>query len=303
MKILILTISVFLLFSFVKSDPNLTSETYSFINAINLAKPGCESRCGDLIVPYPFGIGMNTNCSIGRGFDIHCNISLNPPKAYITKDDYSFIKQISDSTVRISNIVATNLSSRISSNYTDMPYTFSEVNKFTVIGCYDYAWLTSFTKSRTVSTGCMVFCSTPDDTLANECSGSGCCQSSIPKDISYYETQLSALVDPGVVAASMKSVNPGTYAFVGEQDVFKFNGASDLNDTFFIQRIEANVPIVLEWAIGNLSCDKAKVTDNYACRENSKCVDSTRDSGGYRCICKEGYHGNPYLSPGCQGTI
>ncbi|KVH88125.1 hypothetical protein Ccrd_024491, partial [Cynara cardunculus var. scolymus] len=45
-----------------------------------------------------------------------------------------------------------------------------QVNKFTVIGCNDFAWLTSRTKSRDVSTGYMVFCSEPEDDLARECS-------------------------------------------------------------------------------------------------------------------------------------
>ncbi|KAM3281952.1 hypothetical protein P3S67_027599 [Capsicum chacoense] len=36
------------------------------------------------------------------------------------------------------------------------------------------------------------------------------------------------------------------------------------------------------------------------CMEHSLCVDSESSCGGYRCICEEGYAGNPYLSPGCQ---
>lgn len=303
MKILgLITWTLVLMFPFTLTSfaTHPDPETYNLINSTNLAKPGCDTRCGDLIVPYPFGIGINSNCSIGKGFDIYCNKSSNPPKAFITEYDYPFIKQISDSTLRISNLVASNKFS-ISTNYTDWPYTFSEVNKFTVVGCYDYAWLTSQTKSRQVSTGCMVFCSSPDDALANECSGSGCCQSSIPKDISYYETQLSALQDAGGLNGSKTFVNPGTYAFVGEEDVFKFNGATDLLDASFVDRIEATVPIVLEWAIGNMSCAEAKAMDGFACHANSECVSSTRDLGGYRCICKEGYEGNPYLSPGCHG--
>ncbi|XP_076914366.1 wall-associated receptor kinase 2-like [Bidens hawaiensis] len=276
---------------FTTSDTNPAPETYNIVNATNLSKPGCDSRCGDLIVPYPFGIGINSNCSIDTGFDIYCNKSLNPPKVSFTKEDYSSIKQISDSTLRISNIVAT-YEYNITTYFRDGPYTFSEVNKFTVLGCYDYAWLASETKSRNVSTGCMVICSNLDDALAGQCSGSGCCQSSIPKDISSYRTQLRALDDAPYV-------NPGSFAFVGEGDAFKFNGSADLTDPYLADRIEATVPIVLEWAIGNLSCAEAEAMDSFACLSNSQCVNSTRDSGGYRCICKEGYKGNPYLPPGC----
>ncbi|KVF20686.1 EGF-like calcium-binding, partial [Cynara cardunculus var. scolymus] len=106
MKILVLVwVQLLMLSLFTTSDTNNTSETYTLINSTNLAKPGCRSKCGDVIVPYPFGIGIKSNCSIGHGFDVYY-----------------------------------------------WPYTFSEVNRFTVIGCDDYAWLTSETNSRYVST-------------------------------------------------------------------------------------------------------------------------------------------------------
>ncbi|GKB62085.1 kinase RLK-Pelle-WAK family protein, partial [Tanacetum coccineum] len=148
---------------------------------------------------------------------------------------------------------------------------FSKVNKFTVIGCYDGSWLTAVRKSGNVSTGCMVYCATPEQADSSE-------------NVSY-----------------IRSFDPCAFAFVGEENVFKFNGATDLiNRTSFRERIEATVPVVLEWAIGNLSCSEAEATDGFACQSNSNCVSSTRETGGYRCVCKEGYKGNPYLSPGCE---
>ncbi|CAI9767179.1 unnamed protein product [Fraxinus pennsylvanica] len=46
------------------------------------AKPGCESRCGNIEVSYPFGIGNGSNCSLNSWFYIQC-ASVNPPKAYL----------------------------------------------------------------------------------------------------------------------------------------------------------------------------------------------------------------------------
>ncbi|KAK9069131.1 hypothetical protein SSX86_013247 [Deinandra increscens subsp. villosa] len=321
MKFLVLVLVVLLTLAFTATSDINNTETYNLIslnNLINstsfLTKSGCESRCGELIVPYPFGIWSDDsakNCSIGEGFDIYCNKSSKPPKAYITKGAYSHIKLISDSTVRTSNIVASNCSfpdgswsSHTFSMSLPRAYTFSKVNKFTVVGCNSYAWLKSRTDNRNVSTGCIVFCSSPDEVGGlDECSGNGCCQSSIPQVINYYETLSNDLQNSD--NDDISSFAPCTYAFVGEENVYKFKGLKDLNatdvyDTSVSDNIESNVPVVLDWAIGNLRCAKAKETADFACLSNSKCVDSTREAGGYRCGCNEGYQGNPYLSPGCQ---
>ncbi|KAJ0520873.1 putative protein kinase RLK-Pelle-WAK family [Helianthus annuus] len=304
MKLLVLVWAVFLRLAFTTSSNN---ETYNLIHSTNLAKPDCESRCGDLIVPYPFGIGMGSNCSISKEFDIYCNKSLIPPKASFTKTDMVSIKLISDSTLRTSNLVekkcdfvdGSSDSARFSFNFTRWPYTISKVNKFTVLGCDGSAWLTTSATNRSSTyTGCMVFCSKPEEVVGGECSGNGCCQSPIPQDIKYYTTRINSLLNSSEI--SSRSFAPCTYAFVGDIDKLNFKGAVDLKDTNFKDRIDDSVPLVLDWAIGNLNCAQANGTKNFACQSNSTCVDSEREAGGYRCACKQGYQGNPYLSPGCQ---
>ncbi|GJY92585.1 EGF-like calcium-binding protein [Tanacetum coccineum] len=309
MKFVVLIWAVFQMFSFTSSDTNSTTESHTLVNSKNIAKPGCNSRCGDLIVPYPFGVGDNSECYINEGFRIYCNTSVNPPKASIFEDSYTSVKVISDSTLRTTNVVASRCYSQdgtiynglsVFMNYTNFPYTFSKVNKYTVIGCYDSGLLTAVRKSRNVSTtGCMVFCSTPEQVVT----GNGCCQSSMPKDLISYSTLLRSMQDSGDNVSYIRSFDPCAYAFIGEENVFKFNGLTDLSATSFKKRIEATVPIVLEWAIGNLNCSVAEATDGYLCQSNSMCVNSTREIGGFRCVCKEGYEENPYLAPGCQGTI
>ncbi|GKC98029.1 EGF-like calcium-binding protein [Tanacetum coccineum] len=192
MKFVVLIWVVFQMFPFTTSDTNSTTESYTLINSINVAKPGCNSRCGDLIVPYPFGFGNKSECCINEEFRIYCDTSVNPPKASIFKHSCTSFKVISDSNVRTTNKVSsmfyypngtTSNSFRISIDYTGTPYTFSEVNKFTVIGCHDFSWLTEVTKSRNVSTCCMVSCLKLEEVVGDECTGNGSCQSSIPKDL------------------------------------------------------------------------------------------------------------------------
>ncbi|GKE73810.1 EGF-like calcium-binding protein, partial [Tanacetum coccineum] len=142
-----------------------------------------------------------------------------------------------------------------------------------------------------------------EEVVGDQCTGNGCCQSSVPNDIKQYIVDVHSLSESSDNERYIRSFDPCGYAFVGDENVFRFNGVSDFNDTSFIERIEATVPVVLEWAIGNLSCSQAEATNGYACQSNSTCVSSQRKSGGYRCVCKEGYEGNPYLSPGCKGII
>ncbi|KAH7842660.1 hypothetical protein Vadar_007793 [Vaccinium darrowii] len=70
-----------------------------------IAKPGCQLECGKLTVPYPFGIGVGSNCSIARGFDINCNTSSDSPKAFISTGNVEVIS-ISQTQVRVRNYVA-----------------------------------------------------------------------------------------------------------------------------------------------------------------------------------------------------
>ncbi|CAO2041750.1 unnamed protein product, partial [Urochloa humidicola] len=62
------------------------------------------------------------------------------------------------------------------------------------------------------------------------------------------------------------------------------------------------VPLVLDWAVrsvGDCATARGNAT-SFACRsELSDCVNSTNGQG-YRCSCRIGYEGNPYLDGGCR---
>ncbi|KAI5663342.1 hypothetical protein M9H77_22665 [Catharanthus roseus] len=161
-------------------------------------------------------------------------------------DALANVYEITDSQLRISNVIARKcydrsgalvLDNPACTNLGSTPYTFSEANKFTLIGCDDFA-LTSGIEGRNFTSGCVSLCSKAEDVLDGYCSGISCCQTSIPNGFKYYYATLrSSKNHTGVFP-----FDPCSYAFLGEQDRFTFHGASDFVDPTFMKRIRDTVP-------------------------------------------------------------
>ncbi|KAL2544933.1 Wall-associated receptor kinase-like 9 [Forsythia ovata] len=272
-------------------------------NSINTL-PGCQSKCGNLTVPYPFGIGINAGCSIDPWFDINCDTSFNPPKAFLSKTNNQEVIDISGTKIRLKNYIASkcynNIGGMTQENSVEVdlgtsPFSFSNENKFTVVGC-DYFWLIEgkVLLHNSISS-CFASCSYSIQLSDESCSGIGCCQTYIPKGLKRF------IISQGTLLNNTKvfSYNPCGYSFLGEQDRYKFR-VSDLFNPIFPQRILKTVPLVIDWVIGNQTCVEVQKSSDFACQENSICVDSDTGLEGYRCNCSNGYEGNPYLRPGCQ---
>ncbi|KAI3915868.1 hypothetical protein MKX01_026506 [Papaver californicum] len=260
-------------------------------------KPDCQDKCGDVSIPYPFGIGED--CSLDPWFEIECNISFNPPKPMHGNLGVLNIS-ILDGQMTAEVYIANDCSDKKTETYdalaTLRKFTFSSSrNKFIAIGCNTIAFLGL---NQGGFTGCMSVCNSIEDTTDGSCSGIGCCEASIPAGLMKYNASVE-IIDP---SPENFTLNPCSYAFLTEANSFSFS-SSYLKD--FKNNGSGTVPAVIDWTIGDYSCEEAvKDSTNYACGSNAVCIQGSSTAPGYRCNCTQGYEGNPYLNNltggGCQ---
>ncbi|KAH1081582.1 hypothetical protein J1N35_021343 [Gossypium stocksii] len=116
--------------------------------AIPIAKPRCNDTCGQVRVPYPFGIGPN--CYGDSLFEVLCNETLSPPTTLLKKINmevlnFSYVPEYSSiEFVRVkSPVISKNCSRRETEqrvNLTGSPFFYSETrNKFVAAGCNNRA--------------------------------------------------------------------------------------------------------------------------------------------------------------------
>lgn len=279
----------------------------------------CKRQCGNVEIPYPFGIGMN--CSMPAGFDVTCQPDQNGfSKPFIDGLELLDIS-LTNSTIRVLNPITTycyndTTSKQLMLNGTitmrsdtdrNSPFRFSEIrNKFTVIGCDTLGLIGNNNRGSEYLSGCFSYCgrnlSAQTD---NSCSGMGCCQTAIPKEMDFNLIGLSVVKEASNTSQTWKGFGQRcSYAVLTEAAAFRFR-TTYITTTEFSDMAAGRAPAVLDWSIRNEICEVARrnLSGSYACLStNSKCVDSTSGSAGYVCNCSQGYEGNPYLPDGCKGT-
>ncbi|KAI8013079.1 Wall-associated receptor kinase 2 [Camellia lanceoleosa] len=270
--------------------------------AVAQTLPGCEDRCGNISIPYPFG--TTEGCYIQQHFKVACNdTDYHPPKLFLESSDTNveITEILLSGELRISAPIGSDCFREGGVQYQDDIFetwiTVPEFpisntrNKFTAVGCDTYAVITG-SLGRNYATGCLSLCDTIDSVINGSCSGIGCCQTSIPKGVKNYNITLSSYNNH----TSVWGFNPCSYAFVAEETAYNFSSL-DLKN---LQGRE-KLPVVFDWAVGDQTCHKARQNPtSFACKDkNSNCTNF--DNGpGYRCNCLEGYEGNPYIPNGCR---
>lgn len=269
----------------------------------SFAQTNCtiNHECGNVSIPFPFG--TTKDCSLSDDFLITCNRTFTPPKAFLQHTNIKVTHISLDGQLKVLQFIANQCYARNWTSVSDnvalirLPDFFTvnnTANKFTVIGCDTYGSVSGNWLDRTYETGCSPMCVSKDDLLKGSCTGLGCCQLSIPKHVSYVELGVSSFSN----YSDVWEFNDCGYAFVVEESAFSFSPENLTN----LKNVE-KLPMVVDWVVGNGTCEKARNSSSYACKSvDSECY--SLDNGvGYRCSCRPGYRGNPYLVDGCEGMV
>ncbi|KAF8404142.1 hypothetical protein HHK36_009022 [Tetracentron sinense] len=257
----------------------------------SIAKHNCPEKCGNVSIPYPFGIG--DGCYINKWFEINCNHSFRP----ILKSFNLEVLQVSllQGTVRVNSPVVSRCFDppRVVSgknprvDLRGSPFFYSETyNRFAATGCDNLAF--TILNGKVIG-GCMSICNV-SGILANGCNGISCCQTQIPFRLQTFNVNITStgVIDEQYGCRSACLVEKNWFSN-STWDYFMFHFPDQVR----------NVPAVLEWGIANGTCKLNQTTNSTAsCSTDARCSKNGTDY--YHCYCMKGYRGNPYLPHGCQ---
>ncbi|XP_051179042.2 wall-associated receptor kinase 4-like [Lolium perenne] len=288
--------------------------------------PACSTTCGNVSVPYPFGMGPR-RCYHSPGFNLTCDYPSNgkPPRLLLGDGAFEVIHiSLENNTMRVASLGLQDINvsdsgGRYSWSLGGVPLPFileQFSNEFILSGCNVQATLLA---NGSIVSGCASFCALTVETQilglyehdgSKTCSNIGCCQSSILMGYEAYDVELKRL-DRGLPVENL--MNSGVDVLIAEAGWFDEKLAMDLHspNLEFVSRRKTGllVPVILHWAVPHgeaftdydkrpCPADAARAT----CKSvNSQCRYVGQSTlRGYSCQCKEGYDGNPYITAGCQ---
>ncbi|CAI9271228.1 unnamed protein product [Lactuca saligna] len=166
----------------------LISLTATVTKAERISKKGCNDRCGEISIPYPFGIG--TNCSLNKWYNIDCNSStpylsaLNNTEVLSVNSEDGY--RSGAVTVKVSTtfdcVRSVQHSTPVLSN--ESPFYISTLaNKLFVEGCGINADLMV---EKTIVASCSTICRNDTVSDRNNCFGIGCCQATFDSTDTIY---------------------------------------------------------------------------------------------------------------------
>ncbi|KAJ1253928.1 hypothetical protein BS78_K151300 [Paspalum vaginatum] len=271
--------------------------------AAQIDDTGCTRMCGDVDVPYPFGLEPPP-CSIDNGtFHLNCTSVGGVQKLYsgtleVTKISAPYSKTWVKTRMSWQCFDQSTNQTIYGDWWLSLSHTHvlsADDNKVIVLGCNSLAYMLS----DTYTIGCLSKCDDIVPKVNSSCTGTdGCCQVNyLPRGVRYYRGFFNSLYN---TTNHTWNKTPCNYVTVIERAAFNSSTTYLTLTAPFDDRDEHTAPVVMEWAIRRgTTCQEAKTDKNtsYACvSNNSYCA--TNDAG-YVCRCSDGYQGNPYVVDGC----
>ncbi|KAL1553636.1 hypothetical protein AAHA92_14286 [Salvia divinorum] len=212
------------------------------MSLISLARPNCDRMCGNVTIPYPFGVG--SDCSANASFTIICRNTKTP---FLSSIKMEVLNISMLGTVIVNQPVSSpmNCSANLSTGHLPIslkgsPFTIStRYNTLAVSGCKNSVWLQA--NETNIIGGCTSMCAA--NSKETSCNGVNCCQITLPSrrfqelEYKYKTTEASNDID-----------SPCGYAILVEK-IWLTNYYKSFKE---LERGLGFAPLVLEWEFGDL---------------------------------------------------
>nr|XP_004301029.2 PREDICTED: wall-associated receptor kinase-like 8 [Fragaria vesca subsp. vesca] len=278
-------------------------------NPPQIASPNCPDRCGNVRIPYPFGVESSTSkgagCSLDLGFVINCY----PNETAVLRLEEQEVQvldiSIEDRTIRVNNFVAKycqgdGYTSHQPPKLSGTPFTYSQRhNTFVSASCDLLAVVYESDDNPVILGGCSSVCGDEtthtNSTSYLECKTStNCCQTNLPPNRKSLFFHLLTTAGEGANCSTISSSQQNKHAYLVDQIWFQNLSNSSAAGRVGEKDLE-EVPLVLEWAINDSFTQFNE--SNYPSTDSSSCqkVLAYKLQSTFICSCSAGYEGNPYL--------